>query len=236
MNEFNSTNIKKAFDLFYRIQKKGYFNRIDDPEDFRSIKEENIFEIVEFFCEEANLLLITKTENIYLIPLAGNDTLSYTNEELRNIMSLKNNTELYMVYIIIMAVIIKFYNGEEYNIKCRDVLNIVELETYITQKIKSLKDISEEETLGINFQDTGDLWLSMEAYDEKIKNYLISNSTRIAFILRTLNFLKKEGYVGINDDKEFFTTSKFDDIILSYYPDKDRKKAILDIIKGGDNA
>ena len=236
MNEFNDINIKKAFDLFYRIQKKGYFNRIDDPEDFRSIKEENIFEIVEFFCEEANLLLITKTENIYLIPLAGNDTLSYTNEELRNIMSLKNNTELYMVYIIIMAVIIKFYNGEEYNIKCRDVLNIVELETYITQKIKSLKDISEEETLGINFQDTGDLWLSMEAYDEKIKNYLISNSTRIAFILRTLNFLKKEGYVGINDDKEFFTTSKFDDIILSYYPDKDRKKAILDIIKGGDNA
>jgi len=236
MNEFNSTNIKKAFDLFYRIQKKGYFNRIDDPEDFRSIKEENIFEIVEFFCEEADLLLITKTENIYLIPLAGNDTLSYTNEELRNAMSLKNNTELYMVYIIIMAVIIKFYNGEEYNIKCRDVLNIVELETYITQKIKALKDISEEETLGINFQDTGDLWLSMEAYDEKIKNYLISNSTRIAFILRTLNFLKKEGYVGINDDKEFFTTSKFDDIILSYYPDKDRKKAILDIIKGGDNA
>ena len=71
----------------------------------------------------------------------------------------------------------------------------------------------------------------MEAYDEKIKNYLISNSTRIAFILRTLNFLKKEGYVGINDDKEFFTTSKFDDIILSYYPDKDRKKSILDIIK-----
>src|SRR6056297_371480 len=236
MNEFNDINIKKAFDLFYRIQKKGYFNRIDDPEDFRSIKEDNIFEIVEFFCEEADLLLITKTENIYLIPLAGNDTLSYTNEELRNAMSLKNNTELYMVYIIIMAVIIKFYNGEEYNIKCRDVLNIVELETYITNKIKSLKDISEEETLGINFQDTGDLWLSMEAYDEKIKNYLISNSTRIAFILRTLNFLKKEGYVGINDDKEFFTTSKFDDIILSYYPDKDRKKAILDIIKGGDNA
>ena len=101
MSDFNGANIKKAFDLFYRIQKKGYFNRIEDPEDFRSIRDENLLEIVELFCEESDLLLIAKTENIYLIPLAGNETLSYTNEELRNAMSLKNNTELYMVYIII---------------------------------------------------------------------------------------------------------------------------------------
>lgn len=236
MMSYNIDDIKRAFEIYYKILYKGYLSRKNEPQDFRDFKEDNINSIIEGFCEKSQLLTIIKSEYIYIVPLTGNNKLAYTNEELRKKMSLSNNTELYTAYIIMMCIIIKFYNGEEYNTKCRDVLNITELEKFITDKIKSLKELDEEDSMEVNFKECGEFWLGIEPYNEKIVNHKRSNKTRFAFIIRTLYFLKDEGYVGINDDKEFYTTHKFDNIVLSYYPERERKKKILELIKGEKNA
>ena len=151
-------------------------------------------------------------------------------------MGFSNNTELYISYIIILSIIIKFFNGENYNNKVRSMLKVEELEEYITQKMQSvnLNENKEEidEALSFNFSRVSKFWLDLPTYDEKIKNFAQSKGTKISYIMRTLNFLKEQGLVNIDKDNEIYTTDKMDTLVISYYPESTRKKEILSFLEG----
>jgi hypothetical protein len=190
----------------------------------------NIFE------DEAGIMLLRSGDTIYYTPKTDNRFLGFTNEELRKSMSLSNNTELYASYIIVLSILIKFYNGENYNVKCRTILKVEELERYVTSKLKILSErISgeeEDENLGYNFSAVAKLWLELPPYDEKITSYSRSSGTRISFIYKTLNFLKEQGLVNIDNESEIFTTEKLDIMATAYYPESNRKKELISYIDG----
>lgn len=150
-------------------------------------------------------------------------------------MGLANNTELYICYVVILSIIIKFYNGENYNNKIRTLLKVEELEEFITKKLEAYNSMenSEEtdEALNFNFSSVAKLWLDIPAYDEKIKSFSQSKGTRISFIYRTLKFLQEQGLVNVDNDSEIYTTEKFDTLIIGYYPESTRKKEILSFLE-----
>jgi hypothetical protein len=150
-------------------------------------------------------------------------------------MGFANNTELYVGYIIILSIIIKFFNGENYNNKVRTMLKVEELEAYITSKLQAVEAMENQEeideSLDFNFKNISKLWLDLPTYDEKIKNYGQSKGTRISFIYRTLKFLQDQGLVNVDNDSEIYTTDKMDTIIISYYPESTRKKEILSFLE-----
>jgi len=240
MEILSSDAVRKSFKLFIKLVEKGKVSKAENSELFSSIEDPEVSQALGILEEEAGIMLLRSGDTLYYTPKTDNRLFGFNNEELRKSMNLSNNTELYTVYIIMLSIIIKFYNGENYNVKCRMLLKVEELERYITSKIQVFSEREnrekEEENLGFNFSTVTSFWLELPAYDEKITSYSRSSGTRVSFIYKTLNFLRDQGLVNVANDNEIYTTEKLDIMSTAYYPESNRKKELLsylDSLTGG---
>lgn len=236
MERLSSEAVRKSMKLFMKLLERSRVKKSEDTELFESYEDAEVAEVMGMFEEEAGVMFIRTGDTLYYTPKTDNRFFGFTNEELRDSMKLSNNTELYAAYIIILGILIKFYNGENYNIKCRTLLKVEELERYITTKLQifSEKDSgeAEEQALGFNFSSVTKLWLEIPSYDEKISHYSRSSGTRISLIYKTLFFMRDQGLVNIANENEIFTTDKLDVMATAYYPESGRKKEILSYLDG----
>lgn len=236
MEILSSDAVRKAVRLFVKLVERGKVSKSENTELFLSIEDPEVSETMGILEEEAGIMLLRSGDTLYYTPKTDNRLFGFNNEELRRSMNLSNNTELYAAYIIMLSIIIKFYNGENYNVKCRMLLKVEELERYITSKLQVFSEResgeTEEESLGFNFSTVTSFWLELPAYDEKITNYSRSSGTRISFIYKTLGFLKDQGLVNVANENEIFTTEKLDIMATAYYPESNRKKELLSYLEG----
>ena len=236
MERLSPEAVRKSIKLFMRLLEKSRVQKSEDAELFVSYEDPEVTEVMGMLEDEAGIMIIRTGDTIYYTPKTDNRFFGFNNEELRENMKLSNNTELYAAYVVILALLIKFYNGENYNIKCRTLLKVEELEKYITGKLQifSEKETAEveEQSLGFNFSAVTRLWLELPSYDEKISHYTRSTGTRISLIYKTLAFLKEQGLVNIANENEIFTTDKLDVMATAYYPESSRKKELLSYLDG----
>ncbi|WP_010244156.1 DUF6063 family protein [Acetivibrio cellulolyticus] len=235
MENLSPDLVRKAFALYMNLIEKSKVAKKDNPEEFADFDDPEISYIMRIFEEESGIMILRSGDTMYFTPRTDNRFLGFTNENLREKMGFSNNTELYVGYVVILSIIIKFFNGENYNNKIRSMLKVEELEGFITAKLESYNsgENSEEtdEALNFNFGSVAKLWLDLPTYDEKIKNFGQSKGTRISFIYRTLKFLQEQGLANVDNDSEIYTTDKFDTLIIGYYPESTRKREILSFLE-----
>ncbi|TYQ18425.1 UNVERIFIED_CONTAM: hypothetical protein Cloal_0858 [Acetivibrio alkalicellulosi] len=235
MDNLSPESVRRAFKLYLSLIEKSKITKKDNSDSFLDYEDPEISFITSIFEEEAGIMILRSGDTLYYTPGTDNKFLGFTNEELRDKMGFSNNTELYVSYTIILSIIIKFFNGENYNNKVRSMLKVEELEAYITAKMQSIDKNEDQEnideSLNFNFGKVSKLWLDIPTYDEKIKNYLQSKGTKISYIRRTINFLKEQGLVNIDGDSEIYTTDKMETLVISYYPESTRKKEILSFLE-----
>lgn len=236
MDRLSSEAVRKSIKLFMKLLEKSRVTKSEDTELFQCYEDPEVSEVIGILEDEAGILLVRSGDTLYYTPKTDNRFFGFNNEELRERMKLSNNTELYAAYLIVLAILIKFYNGENYNIKCRSVLKVEELERYVTTKLEifSEKETGEadEQSLGFNFSAVARHWLALPPYDEKISHYTRSSGTRISLIYKTLAFMKEQGLINIANDNEIFTTDKLDVMATAYYPESTRKKELLSYLEG----
>lgn len=236
MEILSSEAVRRSVRLFMKLIEKGRVSKAENAELFLSIEDPEVSEAMGIIEEEAGIMLLRSGDTLYYTPKTDNRLFGFNNEELRKSMNLSNNTELYAVYLIMLSIIIKFYNGENYNVKCRMLLKVEELERYVSSKLQVFSEResgeAEEESLGFNFSSVTSFWLELPAYDEKITNYSRSSGTRISFIYKALGFLKEQGLVNVANENEIFTTEKLDIMATAYYPESNRKKELLSYLEG----
>lgn len=235
MENLSPDSVRKAFSLFMSLIEKSKITKKDNPELFMSYEDQEISYIMRIFEEESGIMVLHSSDALYFTPGTDNRFLGFSNEELRDKMGFTNNTELYLSYLIILSIVIKFFNGENYNNKVRTMLKVEELEAYITSRLEAVEAMenSEEtdELLNFNFKSISKLWLDLPAYDEKIKSFGQSKGTRISFIYRTIKFLQEQGLVNLDNDSEIYTTDRMDTLVISYYPESNRKREILSFLE-----
>ncbi len=235
MENLSPDSVRKAFSLYMNLIEKSKITKKDDPEGFLAFEDPEISFITRIFEEESGIMILRSGDTLFFTPRTDNKFLGFTNEELRDNMGFSNNSELYISYLIILSIIIKFYNGENYNNKVRSMLKVEELEGFITLKLESFKAMEngeqKDEELNFNFSTISRLWLEFPTYDEKIKSFSQSKGTKISFIYRTLRFMQEQGLINMDNDNEIYTTEKLDTMVISYYPESSRKKEILSFLE-----
>lgn len=235
MEKYSADAIRKSMRLFFNLVEKSKIRKSDDSSIFEYYEDAEVSELMGIYEEETGVLIIRTGDTLYFTPKTDNRLFGYSNEELRDNMNLSNNTELYAAYIVMLSLMIKFYNGENYNTKCRTVLKIEELERFITTKMETFSDRNdgtiEDEQIGFNFTGVAKFWLGLPAYDEKISSFSRSSGTKISIIAKALKFMKDQGYLNIVHDSDIFTTEKFDVMATAYYPESSRKNELLSYIE-----
>ncbi len=183
--------------------------------------DSEVYDITMGLLKRLNLRLYEYNETIFITAGSGNRVFGYTNDDLKKLLGLRLNKELYLVYIIFYEFLLEFYKtSDTYQVK--DYIREDEL---IEKVSKELGRISGDTHIITNDEDEGSmmevalLWDSLPPMISEDKDRTkASRGSRLGFVKLTSNLLSGEGIVTVVDDR-LYPTDRFHAIAEGYFED-----------------
>jgi hypothetical protein len=235
---YDGEMVKKAFLLYQEVMTKGELKRKDNPDTYGYYFDLDIRDILErIFLHSSESKIFYVEDTLYFVPDLENETFSYSNEELRNLMGLNNNRELYLAQFIWMNLISEFY-GDQFQQTNRTLsfIKVDEMIKKVKEYMDKFEEKSEEELTILSHEYQLDLaglidaWNNLEELTQKDKNVKRYKNKRYSFFLRVLGFWEKEGLLQIKEEQEITLTKKIQSIIGSYYHNEERINKIKELL------
>lgn len=201
--------------------------------------DSEVYDITTGLLERLNLKLYEYNESLFVTAGSGNKVFGYTNDDMKKILGLRLNKELYLIYFIVYEALLYFYkSSDSYQIK--DYIRTDEL---IEAVGRDLGRISGE----VNVYDKSDdsdnsfmavalLWDSLPPMISEDKDRTkASRGSRMGYVKLTANLLGSEGIFTVVDDR-MYPTDRFHALAENYF--EDNGSAIYDFLakrsKSGD--
>lgn len=215
-------NLEKAMDIYAKlvtgedIKRGGANGSLYD--DYYGNAE--VYEIVSVLLKKLNLSLYEYKESLFLSAGEGNRIFGYTNEELKKLIGLRYNKELYLVYFLMYEILLSFYSDsasyqfKEY-IKIEDVLEEVNKALSVFTKDIAIYDMEEEKEE--SFKAIALLWDELPtSTGEDQEDIRASRASKASYVKLTFNFLVGEKlFVEVN--KRYYPTERFKAIVEHYF-------------------
>ena len=174
---------------------------------------------------------------VYLTAGEGNRVFGYTNDDMKRLLGLRLNRELYMVYFIMYNFLLLFYqDSASYQVKeyvrLEDILE--QVTTYLASITKDLSVYSMSDVEADSFKSLALLWdeLPLVTSDEKDKNRA-SRASRTGYVKLTFNFLQEQKlFIAVED--RYYPTDRFHAIVENYF--EEYKGKIYKVLGGETNA
>jgi hypothetical protein len=229
-----------AFSVFIALQKEGRITK-DNEEIYGTFKRTEVQEMIRDVIEPNALVKIFEYEDsgiIYMVPTLENRVLSYTNEELRKEMGLKNNEHLYLAYFCMLVLLSKFFNSMDQTVSTRQYVRIEEILETVGKSMDYFKSLDEDdltsiaEDLELDLKGIMNSWDSVPEFNETVKNLKKSKYDKhhFGFLNKVLVFLEKEELAVIMEGKEVRITEKLNHVVIKYYFNTGRKERIMRFI------
>lgn len=234
--EWHKDDVQWAFRIFTKLLRESKIEENERDYHYAYQRSEIRHIIEEIIEKEAEVKIFASGGIIYLTPGVDNRYFGYTNAELREKMKLRNNSELYLAYFIILCLLAKFYNSEDQSLTSRQFVPIEELEETVTEQINIVMEADPEEVeiqednYQLNLRSVSETWQDIPAFDEKVKNLKSARNNRISFLLRVMRFLEDEGLVQVLEEREIRLLSKMEHLVVKYYFHSQRKDYLLQLL------
>lgn len=189
-------SLEKALDIYSTLITGQEVSRSNA--DTRELYEEYygnqaVYDITNRLMKKLNLNVYEYEDSIYITAGDGNRIFGYTNDDMKRLLGLRVNKELYMVYFIMYNALLSFYQDsasyqvKEY-VKLSDMLE--QVSSYLSRITSDLSVYSMSELEEDSFKTIALLWDELPAVtsDDKDKNRA-SRASRIGYIKLTFNFL-----------------------------------------------
>ncbi|MGV8980775.1 DUF6063 family protein [Clostridium sp.] len=217
-------NMEKALELFSKLitgENVSTKENTDLYEEYNSNME--MYNIFGSMIDKLNLTLYQYKNALYITAGEKNKVFGYTNEELRKMLGLRVNKELYMCYFIIYNIITLFYKDsssytfQEY-IKIEDVLSNVD--GSLSSIISKLDVIVKNELEENSFKAIALLWeeLPLTHSNDLSLNIRAYKSSKLGYIKIVLNFLKEQN-LFIEVEERYYANDRFKAVIENYFED-----------------
>ncbi len=235
-----SRNLDKALDIYAALITGQDITRNNKEtremyEDFYSNSE--VYEITTRLLSKLNLSIYEYNDTLYVTAGEGNKVFGYTNDDMKRIMGLRLNRELYMSYFIMYMTLLHFYqDSASYQVK--EYVRAEEIMQEVTDYLKtltadlsvySMQDIQQE-----SFKSIALLWDELPAAtsDEKDK-VKASRASRAGYIKLTFNFLISQRLFVETGDR-YYPTDRFHALVENYF--EEHKGRIYSILGGTEHA
>jgi len=214
----------KALELFSKLITGENISSKENAglyEEYNSNME--VYNMLNNMMDKLNLTLYQYKDALYVTAGEKNRIFGYTNEELKKMLGVKYNRELYMCYFIIYNIITQFYRDsssytfQEY-IKIEDVLKSVE--SSLANIIGKLDTVVENEIEENSFKTIALLWdeLPLNFSNDSVANVRANKGSKIGYIKTTLNFLMEQE-LFIEVEERYYATDRFKALIENYFED-----------------
>ncbi len=235
-----SKNLDKALDIYSALISGVEISRKDKEtrelyDDFYSNSE--VYDITTKLLKKLNLCIYEYNDSIYVTAGEGNKVFGYTNDDMKRILGLRLNRELYLVYFIMYNALLFFYKDSasyqvnEY-VRLEDIFN--ETEKYLRAILSDISVYSMDEKEQESFKSIALLWdeLPLVTSDDKEKNKA-GRASKTAYIKLTFNFLiNQKLFVAV--DERYYPTDRFHALCENYF--EEYRGRIYSILGGGEDA
>lgn len=233
-------SLDKALDIYSALIIGKEVSRLNP--DTRELYEEYysnsaVYDITTRLVKKLNLNIYEFNEAIYLTAGEGNKIFGYTNDDMKRILGLRVNKELYVVYFIMYNALLAFYqDSASYQVKefvkAEDILESVN--DYMMKFTSDLSVYSMDEISEESFKSIALLWdeLPTVTSEDKERNRA-SRASRMGYIKLTFNFLiEQKLFVAVSD--RYYPTDRFKAVVENYF--EEYKGKIYDILGGKEDA
>ena len=230
--------MEKALELFSKLITGENVSSKENGnlyEEYNSNME--MYNIFSSMLEKLNLTLYQYKDALYITAGEKNKVFGYTNEELRKMLGLRVNKELYMCYFIIYNIITLFYkDSSSYSfqefIKSEDVLKSVDAS--LESIISKLDGVAADELEENSFKAIALLWeeLPLNHSNDLAVNTRAYKGSRLGYIKITFNFLKEQN-LFIEVEERYYANDRFKALIENYF--EDFRGRLYEIMREGAN-
>ena len=183
-----------------------------------------VYELVTKMMGRLNMSVYEYHETLFVTAGEGNKVFGYTNEDLKRLLGLRLNRELYLVYFIIYQSLLCFYTDSA-TFQTREYIRMEELLAAVSSAAESIAketevydSLSEREKEG--FRSVALLWheLPLSSNEDADRNKA-GRSSRLGYCKLTMNFLQGEKLFLTTEDR-FYPTDRFRAIAEGYFEDE----------------
>ena len=157
-------------------------------------------------------------ESLFVTAGSGNKVFGYTNDDLKRLLGLRLNVELYLVFFITYQVLLYFYKSTD-TYQIREYVRTDEIINAVTTELKSiLGDAAVAEDHSENsFKSVAALWESLPPFlNEDRERNKASRGSRYGMTKLTFNFLLGEK-LFVNVDDRFYPTDRLHAVAENYF-------------------
>lgn len=179
-----------------------------------------VYDILMSICKNLNLNLYEYNNSLFISAGNKNQVFGFSNEELKKVMGLKLNKELFMTYFIMYNMVTEFYKDSssstylEY-LRIEDVIKAVDASLF--GLIDHSAGIVMEEAEKDSFKALALLWdeLPIVSVDDK-NGVRAAKNSRSGYVKLTFNFLITQN-LFIESGEKYYPTDRFRAIAEKYF-------------------
>lgn len=233
----DSVNMTKALDIYSRLITGEDISRSDKKNGYlyeEYYQNAEVYELVSEILKRLNLNIYEYNESLYLTAGEGNRVFGYSNDELKRLIGLRYNKELYLCYYIMYNVLLSFYkDSASYQFK-----EYVKLEDIIEETSKSLdvilKDLSVyamEDIEEQSFKAIALLWDELPMVTGEDNDMVrASRGSKSGITKLTFNFLVSQK-LFIELEERYYPTDRMKALVENYF--EEYRGQIYTLLEGG---
>lgn len=216
-------NLEKAVDIYARLMMGEDICR--DSGANRILYEEytgnpEVYEIVHIITGRLNLQLYEYNNSLFLTAGDGNRVFGYSNEELKRLMGLRYNKELYLVYFIMYQVLLCFYTdtGSYQFVECVSLPEVLERVTKHLKKITAqLSVLVQDEVEENSFKAVVLLWDELPLTNvEESEVIRAARNSRMGMTKLAFNFMVGQKLL-IEAQERYYPTDRLRALSENYF-------------------
>lgn len=235
----DSRNMDKALELYAKLTMGEEIQR-SHPENGRLYEEyyqnAEVYEILNQILKKLNLSIYEYKEALYLSAGEGNRVFGYSNEELKRMMGLRYNRELYMGYYIMYQILICFYEDSA-SYQYREYIRLDEIVKEVTTSLSGItRDLSiyaMDEIEENSFRNIALLWEELPLITGEEQDQLrASRASQMGLVKLICNFLLSQGlFAEVNE--RYYPTNRMKALTEQYF--EEYRGQIYELLERGES-
>lgn len=193
-----------------------------------------VYDILMQILKKLDIKLYEYNNSLFISVGTNNKIFGFSNEELKKIMGLRLNKELFLTYFIMYNMITEFYKDSS-NSTYLEYLRVEDVIKAVNASLAGLIDhrmgIVMEEAEADSFKAIALLWDEMPDVSSDDRNGVrAARNSRSGFVKLTFNFLISQNLFTENEER-YYPTGRFRAIAQNYF--EDNKGRLYEILNAG---
>lgn len=221
MDEKNLDKAMELFSLLLTGEEVSKKHNVELYEDYSANAQ--VADMLDLLLKKANLRLYEYNYGLYLSSGENNRVFGFTNDELKRLIGLRLNRELFLAYFIIFETVTLFYEDSgtdshrEY-VRTDDIIEKVS--AALSQMVPKLEIFVKNETEDHSLRAIALLWedMPMTASNEDMSTLKAARGSRVGFVKLVFNFLEDQNLFAEIGGR-YYPKDRFRALVENYYED-----------------